>query len=56
MPSDDPPTDALMILDTEQPEPMCKGAKAKYVCDAGGVNVREVRTIIDKLYMLIKQK
>ena len=43
MPSDDPPADALMILDTEQPEPMCKGTKAKYVCDAGGVNVRQVR-------------
>ena len=43
MPSDAPPTDSLMILDTEQPEPMCKGAKAKYICDAGGVNVREVR-------------
>ena len=39
---DPPPSSSLMILNSEQPDPMCIGSKATYVCDVGGVNVREV--------------
>ena len=48
---EDPPSESLMILDIEQPDPMCIGSKAKYVCDAGGVNVREVCLIFPYIFV-----
>ena len=38
----DPPSEALMVLSSDQPPIFCPGHKAKYECDAGGVNVRKV--------------
>ena len=39
-----PPPEAKMVLqaESEQPILMCPGEKAKYECDAGGINVRQV--------------
>ena len=42
-----PPVEAKMKLQTEQPILMCPGEKAKYECDAGGINVRQDKPTID---------
>ena len=44
-----PPPEAKMKLqsDSEQPILMCPGQKAKYECDAGGINVRQDKPTID---------
>ena len=39
---DPPPGNTLLQVDSEQPNPMCIGDKARYKCNAGGVNVRGV--------------
>ena len=44
---DPAPGYALMVIDADQPDPMCIGDKAKYVCNAGGVNVRSDLTSVD---------
>ena len=38
-----PPQEANMLLHADQPILMCPGKKAKYECNAGGINVRYVR-------------
>lgn len=45
-----PPTDSKMLLNSSQPDLMCPGSKARYVCNAGGVNVREVTKNCLKLF------
>ncbi len=42
LPPPNPPGSAVMALDSTQPSLMCPGKKAKYVCNAGGINVRLV--------------
>lgn len=37
-----PPAESKMEPDSDQPALMCQGVKAKYKCNAGGINVRLV--------------
>lgn len=40
VPPDDPPAESNMKVSDDQPALMCPGKKAKFDCDAGGINVR----------------
>ena len=40
-----PDSASKLALDAEQPFLMCPGVAAKYVCNAGGINVLKVRVI-----------
>ena len=48
-PTNDAPAASNLVLDSYQPALMCPGRKANYVCNAGGLNIREV-THIPLLY------
>ncbi len=44
-PTNDAPAASNLLLDSYQPALMCPGRKANYVCNAGGLNIREVTHI-----------
>jgi hypothetical protein len=37
------PSGILMAENTSQPEIMCPGQKARYICASPGINIREVK-------------
>ncbi len=52
VPPPTPPTEASMAASSDQPALMCPGLKAKYECDAGGVNVRSVSFFQNKSILI----
>lgn len=41
-PPNEPPTETNLALNSSQPVVMCLGQQARYICEAGGINIREV--------------